>query len=83
MVKKKSLKKKNKFDKWFLLSWRKLWIIVVGGFVSIMLHNLIDALFNVEEAFFFIVVVFVLPIYFVIVLLYTMVNKLKSKFLYS
>jgi len=45
-------KKKNKLDKYFLLSWRKAWIIVVGGFVSILLHNFISALFGVEEVVF-------------------------------
>ncbi len=67
-------KKKNKLDKYFLLSWRKAWIIVVGGFVSILLHNFISALFGVEEAFFFILVVFVLPIYFLISVVYSLVK---------
>ncbi|MFC1710741.1 hypothetical protein ACFLZJ_01110 [Nanoarchaeota archaeon] len=63
----------------FLFSWRKLWIIVVGGFVSILLHNLISALFNTEEAFFLIIVVIVLPIYFLIMVIYTIIYKLKKK----
>jgi len=46
----------------FLFSWKKLWIVVVAGFVSILLHNLISGLLGVEEAFFFIIVVFVMPI---------------------
>lgn len=74
----KKLSTKNKFDKWFLLSWRKLWIIVVAGFVSIMLHNLIYALFNLEEAFFFIIVVFIIPIYFLISLFYTLFILIKN-----
>jgi len=37
-------------NKFFLLSWKKMWIIVVGGFLSIILHNLISTLFGVEEA---------------------------------
>ena len=80
MVKKKSLKKaKNKLDKWFLLSWRKLWMVIIAGFVSIILHNLIYALFNVEEAFFFIIVIFLLPLYFIIMILYTIINKIKRR----
>jgi len=47
---------------------------VVGGFVSILLHNFISALFGVEEAFFFILVVFVLPIYFLISVVYSLVK---------
>ena len=63
----------------FLFSWRKLWIIVVAGFFSIMLHNAIYGLFNVEEAFFFIVVVFVIPIYFLIMVVYSIIYKLMKK----
>ena len=69
----------NKFDKYLLLSWRKLWIIVVGGFVSIMLHNLIYALSGVEEAFFFIIVVFLIPIYFIIIVVYSLIRKIKGR----
>jgi len=68
----------KKFDKWFLLSWRKLWIIVVGGFVGILLHNLISALFGVEEAVFFIIVVFLIPTYTLICLIYTLIKLIKK-----
>jgi len=72
-------KNKNKFDKYFLLSWRKLWIIVVSGFVGIILHNLLSALLGVEEAFFFILVVFVIPIYFIISVIYSLIKFLKKR----
>ena len=84
MKKQKRGKNKNKWDKYFLLTWRKLWIIVVAGFVSILLHNLIYGLFQNyfdshggDEAFFFIIVVFVLPIYFIICLIYTLLRLIK------
>jgi len=63
----------------FLFSWRKLWIIVVGGFVAITLHNVISALLNTEEVFFFILVVFVIPIYVLIMVIYSIVWKLRNK----
>ena len=63
----------------FLFSWRKLWIIIVGGFVSILLHNLISALIGAEEIVFFILVVFALPIYFLTIIIYTVIYKLKNK----
>ncbi|MFH1575460.1 MAG: hypothetical protein ABIB55_00765 [Candidatus Nealsonbacteria bacterium] len=63
----------------FLLSWKKLWIVVVGGFVSIILHNLISGLTGAEEAFFFILVVFVLPIYILIAAAYSLICKIKDK----
>ena len=66
-------------DKYFLLSWRKIWIIVVGGFVSILLHNLFYMIFGFEEAIFFILVIFVLPIYVLIVLIYSLVKLIRRK----
>ncbi len=79
------MKRKNKWDKWFLLSWRRLWIIVVGAFVSIMLHNLIYGLFQSyfdarggDEPVFFIIT-FVLIFYLIISAIYSLINKLKQK----
>jgi len=66
-------------NKFFLLSWKKLWIIVVGGFLSIILHNLIGALFGIEEAFFFILVIFVIPIYILIAALVSLITIVKNR----
>lgn len=63
----------------FLLSWKKAWIIVVGVFISILLHNAISAIFNTEEAFFFIVVVFIIPIYLLIAIIYSIIYYIKKK----
>ena len=68
-----------KFQDIFLLSWKKLWIIVVGGFLSILLHNLIEALLGIEEVFFFILVVFVLPIYMTIAVIYSLILIKRKK----
>ena len=72
-------KTKSRFDKYFLLSWRKVWIVVVGGFVSILLHNLIFAFLGFEEAVFFIIVIFILPIYVLLVLIYSLVKWIRKK----
>ena len=72
-------KSKNKTDKYFLLSWRKLWIIIMTGFVSIILHNAIYALFNFEEAAFFIIVVILVTLYLILSVLYTLFRIIKKK----
>ncbi len=57
-------------------------IIVVVGFVSIILHNLISGLIGSEEVIFFIFVVFVIPVYVLIALIMTILalfNKKKRK----
>jgi len=68
-----------KYKNLFLLSWKKLWLIVVIGFVSIILHNLISGLLGIEEPVFFILVIFVLPIYFLICIIYSLVYLAKKK----
>ena len=74
----KTKKKKINSKNIFLLSWKKLWIVVVGGFVSIILHNLLSALLNVEEPVFFIIVVFLIPIYLLIAVVYSLIIKFKG-----
>ena len=71
--------KNIKYKKFFLLSWKKLWILVVAGFASIVLHYLISGLVKVEEAFFFIIVVFIIPVYFLIAVIFTLINILINK----
>ncbi|MBU0893840.1 MAG: hypothetical protein KKF48_03995 [Nanoarchaeota archaeon] len=73
-------KTKNKADKLFLLSWRKIWILVVGGFTCILLHNFVSALLSVEEPVFFSIVVFIIPLYFVTLIVYSiiwLIQKIK------
>ena len=67
-------KRKNKL---FLLSWKKLWIVVGGIIASIILHNLISALLGLEEAAFFIIT-FVLILYLIVSVIYSLINKLKG-----
>lgn len=61
----------------FLLNWKRFLFILALAVISIILHNVISALIGVEEAFFFILVIFVLPIYIVIAIVYTLIHYLK------
>lgn len=62
----------------FLLNWKKVWIVVVAGFASILLHNLVSGLIDAEEPFFFSIVVFVIPIYILVAIVYSVVYKIKK-----
>jgi hypothetical protein len=68
---------KMKIKDVLLLSWKKAWIIVVSGFIFIVLHNLLSAIFRVEEAFFFILVIFVLPMYVILAIVYSLIYYIK------
>jgi len=63
----------------FLLSWKKMWIIVVAGFISIVLHNLISGLTGIEEPVFFTIVVFILPLYLLISIIYSIIHLAKNR----
>ena len=52
-----------------------MWIIVVGGFILITLHNFVSALMGFDELVFFIAVVFLLTLYFVICVVYSLIRK--------
>ena len=80
MVKKKR-EKVNKFDNYFLLSWKKVLFILIGFFVAVILHNAIDALFSYEEAVFFLIAVVIIPIYVFVVLIYSVIWLFVKKVL--
>lgn len=63
----------------FLLSWKKLFAVLGIAVIGVVLHNLISARLRMEEIFFFILVVFALPIYLVISAIYSMIHKARSK----
>ena len=86
-MKKKATKE---IDKWLLLTWKKAWIIVVGWFLAIVLHNLVYAIFKNyfdshggDEPVFFILAAIVMPLYFIVCFIYTLIKKIKDKTLFE
>lgn len=76
-----TLIRKMGYDKFFLLSWRTV-LIIPAWIVSVLLHNFIYAAFfdrysrtGGDEAVFFILAIFVIPLYFMISLVYTVIRK--------
>jgi hypothetical protein len=88
---KKSVKSKsNKFDKYLLLSWKKVLIIIVAWVVAVILHNLIYGLgiyffgenfwgAGGDEAFFFIIAIIVIPIYTLIAIVYSLIKLIQKR----
>ncbi len=82
--------KNKQLDKWFLLTWKKFWIIIVAWFLAFVLHNLVYALFfnyfqstGRDEAFFFIIANILIPLYFLICFIYTLIKMIKNKTLFE
>lgn len=71
-------------DKLLRLNLRKLLLLVGVWVLCVVLHNLVYALFqdsfgpNGDEPFFLILAVVVIPAYFLIALVYTVVQWLRS-----
>ena len=65
-------------EKYLLLNWKKILIIIGAWFLAVILHNAFYALFNVEEAVFFILAVIIIPIYFITAIIYTIIKKIKK-----
>ena len=78
-------KNQNKFDKWFLLTWKKILIIIVSWFLAVILHNLFYALSElwsknlaIGEVFFFLIAIILIPLYFIICLVYSLIKMIKD-----
>lgn len=63
----------------FLLSWKRFGVVIAGEAASIVLHNAVSAMLGMEEAPFFIIAVFMLPLYAVIAVPYSLFHKISPK----
>jgi len=80
------LKSKSKLDKWFLLTWKKICLIIISWFVAVILHNFVYGIFKKyydarggDEAFFFIIAIIIIPIYFIFSITYSLFWLIKRK----
>ena len=69
--------KKIDWKKVFTLSWKKFGIVVVSWLVAVVLHNFWYAIFGFEEAVFFIIAIFIIPIYLIISIIFTIYKKIS------
>ncbi len=73
-------------DKWFLLSWKKVAIIIIAWIASVLLHNIVYVMFSDyfnttpggDEPFFFMIAIFVIPLYVVVLIIYTIIKYFKK-----
>jgi uncharacterized membrane protein YgaE (UPF0421/DUF939 family) len=67
-----------KLDKFFTLSWKRMILILTGFFLAVILHNFVSALFGFEDVLFFIIAVFVIPLYLLVSIVYSIIKKTGS-----
>ncbi len=75
-------RRKNKISEFFLLSWKKTAIALIIWILAVFLHNMVYAFIVgilkidiADEPFFFIIAVFIIPAYFLISIIYTLIKK--------
>lgn len=68
-----------KIKKLLLLSWGKFGIILAGEVAFVILHNIMSGVTGIEDAVFFILAIFIIPVYFIISFIYSIVYTIKTK----
>ncbi|MCD6302253.1 MAG: hypothetical protein J7M15_01865 [Anaerolineae bacterium] len=73
-------------DKYLLLNWKRILLIIGAWVLAVILHNLIYGLFQSyfdvsggDEPFFFILAVIVIPLYALVALVYTIIRLLTRR----
>lgn len=69
------MKSKKRSQKFLLLTWKSFFVMAIAWLLSVSLHNFVSGLINKEEPFFFILAVIIIPAYFIISLIYTIIKK--------
>jgi hypothetical protein len=79
-------KRKNKLAEFFTLSWKKTAIVLMIWIGAVFFHNMIYAFIVgvlkieiIDEPFFFIIAVIIIPAYFIISIIYTLIKKLRRR----
>ena len=68
-----------KIGKYFLINWDTLLSIIVAWAVAVFMHNLIYSIWKIEEPFFFVVGVFIIPLYLIVSLFYSIYHYRNKK----
>ena len=66
-------------EKYLYLNIRKLGIIVLTFIIALLIHNFFYYLFDIEEPIFFLLATFVIPIYFLVSVIYTIFHHVRRR----
>lgn len=68
-----------KYDKYFLLKFKLVGIILGSFLLSVILHNVFYAIFGFEEPVFFLLATIVIPLYLLVCIGYTIYRLFTTK----
>ncbi len=78
-------KRKIRWDKYLLLTWKKTAIALMIWIIAVFFHNIVYAIssgvfqIKIEDPFFFSIAVILIPIYFIVSIIYTFVKRTKKR----
>jgi hypothetical protein len=70
---------KMDWKKFFALSWKNFGIAIIVWVIAVIVHNFWYGVFGFEEGVFFIIAVFIVPLYLIISIIYTLYTKMRGK----
>jgi len=77
-MKKRARKEKNSYMSVFLLSWKKVYLVIILWIACAVLHNVISD-FGFEEPIFFVLSVLVIPIFLIFSGVYSLFKMREIK----
>jgi len=63
----------------FLLSWRKIFLLALFFIIALLLHYLVSFLRDTEEPSFFILALIIIPVYFMVAIIYSLIYILRQR----
>ena len=74
-------KQENKISEFFTITWKKTAIALMIWIIAVFFHNMVYAFFvgvlgiEFEDVIFFIIAVIIIPLYFIISIIHTLIKK--------
>ncbi len=69
--------KKTLYEKYLLLDWKEVYLLIVAWFLFLVLHNIYPSIFGKEDTILFFIATAIIPAFFLIALTYTYFKKRK------
>jgi len=70
---------KSKFEKYLLIDWKEFYLLLILWVLFLVLHHMIENLFIIKEAFLYFIATRIIPLFFVITLIYTVTHHHKRQ----
>ena len=69
--------KKTLYEKYLILDWKEVYLLIVAWFLFLVLHNMYPSLFGKQDKFLFVIATVIIPAFFLTALTYTYFKKRK------